>query len=321
MYSIDDLAHHFSLLGISAGETVMVHASVRSVGELAGGPDSIHLALKSALTSDGTLMMYAGCPRYYDEVGRGHLPSEVELELRQKLPAFDALTARSDRDNGSLVELLRTWPGSHVNHHVARFVVWGKQADYLLSRQPWNYGYGVGSPLERFLMLNGKILLLGSDHDAVTFLHYVEHVTEMTDKCIARYQVPIVEHGRQVRRSMEEVDTSNYAHANWPDRFFAKIVDTFLEKTGNVGGRVGDAMTFVLNARELFNFAQHVMKGVASDRRMADSLTERFKSRVRQGPPTQSITEPHRCRRVSLLRDIYTGSNQLADGYQGTRFP
>ena len=40
----------------------MVHASVRSVGEVAGGPDQIHLALKDALTPDGTLMMYASCP-------------------------------------------------------------------------------------------------------------------------------------------------------------------------------------------------------------------------------------------------------------------
>ena len=69
MYSIEELANDFRKLGIGAGDTVMLHASVRAVGEVAGGPDAIHLALKSALTSDGTLMMYANCPRYYDEVG------------------------------------------------------------------------------------------------------------------------------------------------------------------------------------------------------------------------------------------------------------
>jgi hypothetical protein len=41
----------------------MLHALVRAVGEVAGGPDAIHLAVKSALTPDGTLMMYASCPR------------------------------------------------------------------------------------------------------------------------------------------------------------------------------------------------------------------------------------------------------------------
>jgi hypothetical protein len=52
---------------------------------------------------------------------------EQERELHEKLPAFDPLMTRSDRDNGILVEFLRTFPGSHVNHHVARFVCWGKQ--------------------------------------------------------------------------------------------------------------------------------------------------------------------------------------------------
>ena len=47
----------------------MAHASIRAIGETAGGPDEIHLALKDALTIEGTLLMYAGCPRYVDEVG------------------------------------------------------------------------------------------------------------------------------------------------------------------------------------------------------------------------------------------------------------
>ena len=63
MYSIQELANDFGKLGIRAGDTVMLHASVRAVGEVAGGPDAIHLAVKSALTPDGTLMMYASCPR------------------------------------------------------------------------------------------------------------------------------------------------------------------------------------------------------------------------------------------------------------------
>ena len=157
----------------------MLHASVRAVGEVAGGPDQIHLAFKDALTAEGTLMMYASCPRYYDEVGRGNLKKEREREILEKLPAFDALATRSARDNGTLVEFLRTFPDSRVNRHVARFVFWGKQAEHLMSSQPWNYALGLDSPLERFLMLNGKIVLLGSDHDAVTFLHYVEHVADI----------------------------------------------------------------------------------------------------------------------------------------------
>jgi aminoglycoside 3-N-acetyltransferase len=276
MYSIDELANDFRRLGVTPGDTVMVHASVRPVGDVAGWSRFHPSRPQIALTSDGTLMMYASCPRYYDEVGRGNLTLEQEREIREKLPVFDPLTARSARDNGTLVEFLRTYPESHVNRHVARFVFWGRQTGQLMSSQPWNYALGADSPLERFLKLDGKIVLLGSDHDAVTFLHYVEHVADLPGKRIARYQVPVMENGRRVWRAMEEFDTSDAgAHANWPDRFFARIVDTFLAQTGNKGGRVGDAMTYILGSRELFEFALLLMKAVAADPRAAVSLRER----------------------------------------------
>jgi aminoglycoside 3-N-acetyltransferase len=237
MHSREQLANDFRKLRIGAADTIMLHASVRAVGEIAGGPDEIHLALKDVLTTEGTLMMYASCPRYNDEVGRGILQEEQEQEILEKLPAFDPLTARSARENGTLVEFLRTYPDSQVNGHVARFVFWGRQAEHLMSIQPWNYALGSDSPLERFLALNGKIVLLGSDHDTVTFLHYVEHVSDIPGKRFARYQVPVMENCRRVWRDVEEFDTSDDGvHADWPDRFFARIVDTLISKTGNKGG-------------------------------------------------------------------------------------
>src|SRR5919108_5093837 len=104
MHPRAQLAEDFRALGVTPGDMVMLHASVRAVGEVAGGPDQIHLALKDALTVDGTLLMYAGCPQYYDEVGRGNLTPEEEAEVLDRLPAFDPLTARSARDHGVLVE-------------------------------------------------------------------------------------------------------------------------------------------------------------------------------------------------------------------------
>ena len=62
MHSRRELADGFRRLGVAAGDTVMLHASIRAVGEIAGGPDQIHLALKDALTERGTLVMYASCP-------------------------------------------------------------------------------------------------------------------------------------------------------------------------------------------------------------------------------------------------------------------
>ena len=272
MWSRADLAQHFTALGVSPADTVMLHASVKAVGEVAGGPDQIHLALKDALTAEGTLVMYAGCSRYYDEVGRGNLTADEEQTVLQKLPPFDPLTDRAARDHGILVEFLRTYPGSLVNRHLARFVVWGRAAAHLVEPQPWNYAFGAGSLLDRFLHLNGKILLMGSDHDAVTFLHYVEHVANIADKRVARYKVPAVENGVRVWRDQEEFDTADGAHANWPDRFFARITDSYLDASGNRGALVGNARSYLLPAEELLCFSLPIMSAVAADANAADQL-------------------------------------------------
>jgi aminoglycoside 3-N-acetyltransferase len=251
----------------------MLHASVRAVGRIAGGPDAIHLALTDALTEAGTLLMYASCPDHYDEVGRGSLTADEEREIREKLPAFDAPTARCARDNGALVELFRTWPGTIANPHVARFVARGAQAATLFAEQPWDYAYGRGSALERFVECDGRILLLGSDHDTVTFLHYAEHVLDVPDKRVVRFEVPVIEDGVRVWRAMEEFDTSDAgAHAHWPHRFFARIVDAHLERTGTRGGRVGNAESCLIEAKELLPFALDVMRAVARDASLADRV-------------------------------------------------
>jgi aminoglycoside 3-N-acetyltransferase len=243
----------------------MVHASLRAIGEIAGGPDQVHLALRDVLTPEGTLVMYAGCPRYFDEVGRGSLTEEEEAEVLEKLPPFDPEIARANRTNGALVELFRTWPGSRVNPHVARFVVWGRETDRLLLPQPWTYAFGHGSLLERFLGLGGRIILLGSDHDNVTFLHHVEHVVDIPGKRVVRFQVPVVEDGSRVWRMTEEFDTSgDGAHPSWPGNFFAKIVDGFLNDSGNRGGDVGNARSHLISSRRLFEYSAEIMKRVAA---------------------------------------------------------
>jgi aminoglycoside 3-N-acetyltransferase len=106
MQSRASLADDFRRLGVCAGDAVVLHASIRSVGRIIGGPDQIHLALKNALTpAAGTLLMYASCPEFHDEVGRGNLTADEERRAR----AFAALC----RVRGSLT--VRQWrPGGRA---------------------------------------------------------------------------------------------------------------------------------------------------------------------------------------------------------------
>ena len=117
--------------------------------------------------------------------------------------------------------------------------------------------------------------MLGSDHDTVTFLHYAEHIADIPDKKVASYKVPVAENGQRVWKEMAEFDTADAgAHANWPPRFFARLVDTYLADTGNRGARVGDAQAFLFDARGLLEFTLGVMKAVAADADAAAALVD-----------------------------------------------
>ena len=47
-------------LGVSPGDIIMLHASVKAIGWVVGGPDVVIQALLDVLGEEGTLMMYVG---------------------------------------------------------------------------------------------------------------------------------------------------------------------------------------------------------------------------------------------------------------------
>src|SRR5689334_19612096 len=56
------LAADLAALGVRRGDTLLVHASLRSLGWACGGPVAVVLALRDALGPDGTLVVPAQTP-------------------------------------------------------------------------------------------------------------------------------------------------------------------------------------------------------------------------------------------------------------------
>jgi aminoglycoside 3-N-acetyltransferase len=259
------LAASIRELGLKAGAIVMLHASVRAVGPVHGGPDEIHLAAADAVGADGTVLVYVGCQDGFDDVGRGIFSPAQEAELLRHQPPFDPSTGRAARDFGTLAEFFRTYPGTVCSAGVAaRMAARGAQAKWLTADQPWNYGFGRGSPLDKLCRFGSKVLLLGSSHDEVTLLHYAEHVAEFPGKRVARYQVPMLRDGERVWVPCEEFDTSGRGvHPNWPSDFFARIVDDFVARYRGSAfcacGTVGSAASVLMDADKLVAHALPIM--------------------------------------------------------------
>jgi aminoglycoside 3-N-acetyltransferase len=108
-------------------------------------------------------------------------------------------------------------------------------------------------------------LLLGSDHDQVTLLHYAEHLADFAGKRVVRYQVPVRRDGKRVWVECEEFDTSGRGvRPSWPDRFFALIVDDFIARYRGMApcscGMVGNAESVRMDAARLVAHALPIME-------------------------------------------------------------
>jgi aminoglycoside 3-N-acetyltransferase len=259
------LARDLRRLGLAPGQIVMLHASVRAVGRIIGGPDEIHLAVADAIAPGGTVMMYVGCQDGFDDVGRGAISPRDESAILAHQPAFDFQHARAARDFGALAEFFRSYPGTICSEAVcARMAARGDGAAWLLADPPWNYGFGRDSPLDKLCASGGKVLLLGSRHDEVTLLHYAEHIAPFEGKRVARYKVPVLRDGARVWVDCEEFNTSGEGvHANWAENAFELIVGDFIAKRAGMPecrvGHVGLAASVLLDAAELVTHSVPIM--------------------------------------------------------------
>src|SRR5215471_4850006 len=87
------LVSDLKTLGVAAGQIVMVHASVKAIGKIVGGPNVIVQALLETLTPAGTLMMYVGWEDIPDFVTA--LPPALQQTYHAEHPPFDPRIARA----------------------------------------------------------------------------------------------------------------------------------------------------------------------------------------------------------------------------------
>jgi len=244
-------------LGVSAGQTVMLHASVKAIGWVVGGPDVVLGALLDVLTPAGTLMMYVGWEEGpYDMAGWSE---ERKQAYRAECPPFDPRTSRAHRPWSILTEYLRTRPGAcRSANPEASCAAIGAKAAWLAADHPMNYGYGPGSPLEKLCQAGGKVLLLGAPLNTVTLLHYSECLAEVPDKRIVHYSEPILRDGKTVWVDVEEFDT-NGIRPN-PGEYFNNIMKNYITSGQRASGIVGAAQSYLFDAADLATFAARWME-------------------------------------------------------------
>jgi aminoglycoside N3'-acetyltransferase len=241
-------------LGVAAGDLLMVHGSLRAVGPVDGGADGVLDALEAVLGPSGTLLMTLGARDDWAWVNKR--PERDRPELLRDAAPFDRLVTPADPDVGVVAEVFRTRPGTTVSDHPeGRFGASGPLADSLVGRVPWNDYYGPGSPLERFVRADGRVLRLGADLDTLTVLHYAEYLAPITSKRRVRRHRIVAGHEGPELRVIECLDDSDGIIDYPGEDYFAVILREYLATGRASTGVVGQSTSELIEAADVVEFA------------------------------------------------------------------
>jgi aminoglycoside 3-N-acetyltransferase len=230
----DSLAHDLRNLGIDAGDVVLVHSSLRSLGWVCGGAVAVVQALLDTLGPDGTLVvptqsMGNSDPKYWS---RPPVPESWWPVIRATMPAFDPRITPAEK-LGVVPETVRTWPGAvRSNHPHTSFAALGSRARALMAEHRLDSQLGEDSPLAALERVGAKVLLLGVGFDSCTAFHLAEYRVENPVR-IEYGCAMLDDQGNRVWRTYVDVDTNS-------DRF-GELGESYLETGTVTTGRVGDA--------------------------------------------------------------------------------
>ncbi len=228
----------FRGLGIRPGGALLVHASLRSLGPVEGGGETVILSLLDCLGPEGTLLMPA---LSYATVGPGN-------------PRFSQASTPSCV--GALTEWFRTRPGTRRSLHPTHSVcaVGAEAGSFLQGHESDTTPCGPNSPFRRLRDRRGQILMLGCGLRPNTSMHGVEELTAppYLFAGVTRYEL------ERENGEVCHAEIRNHGFAGWEQRY-DRVMEV-LEPDALRSGRVAEAHCWLIEAGELWQAADRQLR-------------------------------------------------------------
>ena len=240
MYTVKDLKKDIAALGIKEGDTIVVHSSFKSLGELEKGADTIISALMEAVGKEGTVVFPTLCSNDWANVYKNwnlDAPSDV----------------------GYLTNYFRKLPGAirsnQATHSVAAI---GKEAEYITKnhgetgRIPGPFGdtcFSEDSPWEKLCELDAKVLLIGVGPRKITLRHLAEY------RILGKYLKIAKKYGK-----FDEFKNELWLYERWDDGGVNSMINPEIveEKTVHLAtkGKIGDAECQLYGANDFVDLCE-----------------------------------------------------------------
>lgn len=240
-YTKETLRQDLAAMGLTGTETILIHSSMKSIGEVEGGADTV-LDVLMDYFAQGLLLLPTHTWRFVDGSDR----------------VFDV--RNSPCCVGILPELFRQRPGVvrslHPTHSMAAY---GRgAAEYLAGELETSTPCAPGGCYDRLRQVHGKILLLGVTHARNTFIHSVEEVLNvphrLTDKPL---ELTVVDEAGQSHTAyMRRHYNPDQPHIS---EDFVKLEQAYLDCGAARNVRFGDAKCILCDAEGIFRVTRHVL--------------------------------------------------------------
>ena len=165
MYTKDDLLKCLENMGLTGSEAIMVHSSMKSIGEVYGGADTVVDAFMEFF-KDGLFMT----------------PTHTWAQMSREYSVFDPKTEPACV--GIIPNIFRKREGVvrslHPTHSIAAY---GKDAkEFIKGEENATSPCPPGGCWDRLREIDAKILLLGVTHTRNTYIHSVDEVMGIEDR-------------------------------------------------------------------------------------------------------------------------------------------
>lgn len=241
-YKKEHLKSDLQEMGLQCTDALMVHSSMKAIGPVEGGADTVVDALLE-----------------YFEQGLVMVPTHTWKQMSEEYNVFDPSTEPACV--GIIPNIFRTRQGVvrslHPTHSIAAYGVGAEE--YVQGEENLTTPCAPGGCWERLREINAKILLVGVTHARNTFIHSVEEVFDVperfTDKPTA-FQVKMPD-GSLKKVNMYRHYNPNTDHIS---ESFDKMLDGYFETGAAKRVKFGDADCILCDAEKLFEVTGRILK-------------------------------------------------------------
>ena len=241
MYRKQELTEQLRAMGLHGDETILIHSSMKAIGQVEGGADAV-LDAWSEFFAEGLLL----------------LPTHTWKNVNENNPVYDPEVTPSCV--GLLTNMFMKRQGVvrslHPTHSMAGL---GRgAAEYLSGEELCNTPCTPGGCYDRLKDCGGRILLVGVGHERNTYIHSVEEVLNVPNRLSDK---PMELKIAMPDGSLRKVYVRRHYNATQPhiSEDFVKLNQAFLECGAAKQVKFGDADCLLCDAKRIFEVVRHVL--------------------------------------------------------------